>query len=228
VSPAGGKQPVAGGRPDEGLPALPAELTLPALQAYVNAMVAARGFTRERNEIFILLAEEVGELAAEIKCHIYYPDRFDRTRLALELADVLLYLLDLANAYGVSLAGQWPAHEAANDERFAARRGGAPPRAHVRPGAPLRELVAHVEAKRRERAFEDTPERLAMLLSEELGEVATEVRKSWKGRGDPQRLGDEIIDALTYVLRLAHAFQVELEGAVRDKEAQNATRVWTY
>ena len=207
---------------------LPAVMTLPALQAYVAAMVTARGFTRDPNEIFILLTEEVGELATELKHHIYYPERFQRAALALELADVLLYLLDLANRFGVALAGQWPAHEAANDERFAARRGGAPPRAHVAPDFPLAGLVAHVEDKRRERGFEDTPERLAMLLSEELGEIATELRKSWKGRADVRHLGDELIDALTYVLRLTHTFRIDLEAAVREKEAQNATRVWHY
>jgi NTP pyrophosphatase (non-canonical NTP hydrolase) len=209
-------------------PELPSPMTLPALQAYVDAMVAARGFTRDRNEIFILLTEEVGELATELKHHIYYPERFRPGALALELADVLLYLLDLANSFGRDLAQQWLAHEAANDERFAARRGGAAPAAHVRPELALNALVAYVEAKRRERAFEDTPERLAMLLSEELGEIATELRKGWKGQADARHLGDEIIDALTYVLRLAHRFAVDLEAAVRDKEAQNATRVWSY
>jgi NTP pyrophosphatase (non-canonical NTP hydrolase) len=207
---------------------LPARIALPALQAYVAEMVVARDFTRDRNEIFILLTEEVGELATELKCWACYPERFDRGRLALELADVLLYLLDLANGFGVALAAQWPAHEAANDARFAARRQGAPPGPPLDADAPLNALVAHVEARRRERRFEDTPERLAMLLSEELGEIATEVRKSWKGRADARHLGDEIIDALTYVLRIAHTFQVDLEGAVREKEAHNATRVWTY
>jgi|GEM_PF-345104 len=208
--------------------ALPEPMTLPAMQAYVTEMVAARGFTRDRNEIFILLTEEVGELATELKHWIYYPERFSRESLALELADVLLYLLDLANSFGVSLAGQWPAHEASNDQRFAERRRGAPPETHVQPDFALNRLVAYVEAKRRERAFEDTPERLAMLLSEELGEIATEIRKGWKAKADARHLGDEIIDALTYVLRLTHAFEVNLEAAVRDKEAQNAGRVWSY
>jgi len=207
---------------------LPAPMTLPALQAYVAQVVVARGFTRDRNEIFILLTEEVGELATELKHWIYYPPRFDPGALALELADVLLYLLDFANSFGIDLAAQWPRHEAANDQRFTARRGGAPPQAQVRAHLPLNALIAHVEAKRAERGFTDTPERLAMLLAEELGEIATELRKSWKGRAEPARVGDEIIDALTYLLRLAHAFQVDLEAAVRTKEAQNAQRTWSY
>jgi NTP pyrophosphatase (non-canonical NTP hydrolase) len=220
--------PAPGGAPLAAPLEPPAPMTLPALQAYVTRVVGARGFTTDRNEVFILLTEEVGELAAECKRWVYYPEQFRREHLAFELADVLLYLLDLANGFGRDLATQWPAHEAANDIRFAPRRGGAPPRAHVHPGMTLNTLVAHVEGKRQERHFEDTPERLVMLLAEELGEIATEVRKSWKGRGDPLHPGDEIIDALTYVLRLACAFQVDLERAVREKEAQNAKRTWAY
>ncbi len=56
-------------------PVLPERLTLPALQGYVREMVAARDFTTDRNEIFILLVEELGELAAELKNSEFYPDR---------------------------------------------------------------------------------------------------------------------------------------------------------
>lgn len=209
-------------------PALPETLTLGALQDYVAAIVQARGFTTDRNEVFILLVEEVGELATELKHRAYYPERFDAEALSFELADVLLYLLDLANGFGLRLEALWPAHEAANDERFAPRRGGRPPEARMEPGFALNRLVRHVEAKRLERGFEDTPERLIMLLAEEVGEIATEVRKGWKGRADARRAGYEIIDALTYLLRLAWSFQVDLEQAVREKERRNAQRTWDY
>ena len=84
------------------------------------------------------------------------------------------------------------------------------------------------EAKRRERHFEDRDEMLVVLLTEEIGEIATELRKGWKGKGDSARLGAELIDAITYVLRLAHRLNVDVEGAIREKEAENAQRVWTY
>ncbi len=128
----------------------------------------------------------------------------------------------------MGLAALWPAHEAANDARFAARRRDDTPPATLAPACTLRALTHHVEAKRRERGFEDTPERLLLLLTEEVGEIATELRKSWKRRQDATALGHELIDAVTYVLRLAWTFRVDLEQAVREKEARNATRVWAY
>lgn len=209
-------------------PAVPQPMTLAALQTYVDEVVRARGFTTDMNEVFVLLVEELGELATEFKHWVYYPDRFDRANLAFELADVLLYLLDLANGFGVGLAALWPEHEAANDERFAARRGGRSVAAHVQANFTLNRLVLHVEDKRRERGFEDTPERLLFLLTEEIGEVATELRKRWKGRGEVRAAGLELIDAVTYVCRLAGAFGVDLEAAVAEKERQNARRVWLY
>lgn len=208
-------------------PIPPQPMTLAALQAYVAEVVEARNFTRDLNEIFILLVEEVGELATEFKHAIYYPERFDRRNLGFELVDILLYLLDLANGFRVPLAEQWPLHERANDRRFAERRGDVPP-ARVPPAAPLNGLVAHVEAKRAERGFEDTAERLMILLTEEVGEIATEVRKHWKRRGDPERIGAEIIDCLHYLFRLAWVFEVDLEVAVTEKERENAARVWHY
>ncbi|MDH4247370.1 MAG: hypothetical protein OEW39_06095 [Deltaproteobacteria bacterium] len=209
-------------------PAPPELMTLPALQAYVARVVEARGFTRDLNEVFILLVEEVGELATEFKHRRYYPEQFQVGALALELADVLMYLLDLANGFGVDLAALWPGHEAANDARFASRRQGRAATHRVRPELALNELVLHVEAKRRERAFEDTPESLMILLTEEVGEVATELRRRWKGQEDPQRAGHELVDALTYLFRLAFVFQINLEQALLDKERENAKRIWHY
>jgi NTP pyrophosphatase (non-canonical NTP hydrolase) len=206
----------------------PDPMTLTALQRYVARTVEERGFTREPNEIFILLVEEVGELASEFKHWIYYPERFDRENLGFELADILLYLLDLANAFSVELMALWPEHERSNDERFAPRRAAGAPRSLVQPDLTLNGLVDHVEAKRRERNFADTAERLMILLTEEVGEIATELRKQWKGKGDPRRTGMEIIDALTYLFRLAHQCQVDLEAAVLNKERENARRVWSY
>lgn len=206
---------------------LPDLMTLPALQDYVRRIVAERGFTRDPNEIFILLVEEVGELAKEFKHREYYPERFDARNLGHEIADILLYLMDAANAFDLDLMTLWREHERWNDERFASRRAG-PPVALLREGMTLNALVAHVEAKRRERRFEDRDEMLLVLLAEEVGEIATEIRKHWKGRCDPARLGGEVIDAITYTLRLAHRLGVNVEAAIREKEAVNARRTWTY
>ncbi|MBI3992246.1 MAG: hypothetical protein HY342_03155 [Candidatus Lambdaproteobacteria bacterium] len=206
-------------------PTPPPALTLPALQAYVREMVRARGFTTELNEIFILLTEEVGELAREFKHEAFYPERHDAQNLGFELVDILLYLLDLANGFGVDLMTLWPRHEQDNDRRFGVAVRDAPA---VQPGFTLNALVAHAEAKRRQRGFADTDERLLILLMEELGEIARELRRHWRGRAAPERMGAEIIDALSYLLRLAHGRGVDLETALRGKEARNAQRTWDF
>ena len=211
-----------------GLPPLPERFTLPALQEYVRRMVEARGFIKNPNKLFILLVEEVGELATEFKNRAYYPQRFDVRNLSYELIDILLYLLDLANGFSVQLAGLWPEHERQNDARFGAigDEGGEP--ASFDADFSLNKLCAHVEQKRKERGFEDRDEMLALLLSEEVGEIARELRKSWKGLADARDIGMEIIDALTYVLRLGCCFSVDLETALREKESLNAGRNWSY
>ena len=50
----------------ENAPPIPSPMTLSALQLYVREIVKLRGFTTNTNEIFILLVEEVGELASEL------------------------------------------------------------------------------------------------------------------------------------------------------------------
>lgn len=211
-----------------GKSAVPTPLTLPALQAYVARMVRERNFTQHPNEIYILLCEELGELATEFKHRAYYPERFDLENLGFELADLLLYLLDLANGFSVSLMELWPEHEQANDRRFAERRGESIVPARIEPGFTLNRIVTHVETKRVERGFVDTPERLLILLTEEVGEIATELRRHWKGKSDATRLGMEIIDAVTYICRLAGNFGIDLEVAVTRKESINAGRTWEY
>lgn len=230
---------------------LPQPMTLPALQAYVAEVVRERGFTTERNEVMILLMEEVGELARELTrapareagaetqaaqagevppkgLHKCESRAQESGNLAFELADIVLYLLDLANSFRADLGALWPTHEARTDQRFAHRRHGEPTTAHFRAKMSLGQVQSHVETKRRERRFEEGPERLALLLTEEVGEIATEVRKGWKNMADPERAGMEVIDALCYTLRLAWCEGVDIEAAITQKEQQNAGRVWQY
>ena len=209
-------------------PRLPSPMTLTAMQGYVGEIVAARGFTKDLNEIFILMVEEVGELAAELRNRVFYPERFDPHNLAHELADILLYLLDLANGFQVDLMGCWLDHARDNDLRFAERRTGRDSPVHLENGSSLNELQVYLDAKRRERGFEDSPEILLVLLSGEVGEIATEIRKSWKGMSSSSSAAYEIIDSMTYLLRIAHWFEVDIEAAVREKEERNAGRHWQY
>lgn len=211
-----------------GLPPLPQPPTLSALQDYVRRMVKARGFYTDPDKIFILLVEEVGELAAELRHRAHCPERFDRRNLSHELIDILLYLLDLANGFSVKLELLWPEHE----RRSAAPHGGPGQgrgqTAGFRADFSLNELYGHVERGRTEREKEDSGEMPAIRLSEEVGELARELRKHWKGRAEPRDVGMAIIGAITCALRVGACFDVDFEAALAEKERLNAARHWAY
>lgn len=81
--------------------------TLPELQAYIKEICKERGWNKNTDlEIFLLFAEEVGELAKAIRKHqgLYEEKAKDnKTHLEEEFADVFSYLLDLANYFNVDL-----------------------------------------------------------------------------------------------------------------------------
>lgn len=96
--------------------------TLTDLQKYVSAMVRKRGFSEEGLiEVVLLFVEEVGELAKAIrfdqglKCS---SDAVERVKsIGSELADCLIYLLDLANLANVELEKAMREKEAVNSEK---------------------------------------------------------------------------------------------------------------
>jgi len=209
---------------------LPSPMTLQGLQDYVARAVAAREFTQHLNEVFILMTEELGELAREIAGKGNSPgaaEAFDDGNLAFELADLALYLLDLANGFQVSLAALWPAHEQALEQRHAAQPKGPPP-GSFDPEWGLNMLVAHQGEMRNAREWGDSPEQLLTLLTGEAGKIARELRKHWKDRTTPERAGGALIDALRCLFRLTLACGIDLERAVREKEAHNAERTWEF
>ena len=82
------------------------------LQAAIVDERERRGFTTDPVRLLVLLTEEVGELARELK-KTWSPnyDTFDRDRLAPELADTFVLLVALASTTGVDV-------EAAVEEKF--------------------------------------------------------------------------------------------------------------
>src|SRR5579884_2908909 len=86
---------------------LPAHPTLPQLQQYLDETCKERGWTKDSYaEKFLLFTEEVGELAKAIrKTQGLYQEKAKEKRVELEeeFADVLSYLLDLANYFQVDL-----------------------------------------------------------------------------------------------------------------------------
>ncbi|MFA5505361.1 MAG: MazG nucleotide pyrophosphohydrolase domain-containing protein [Vulcanimicrobiota bacterium] len=93
------------------LPNIPSNATLGEWQSYIGELVKARGWDRADDlEIFLLLTEEVGELAKAYRRHRAlfvegHPgdEKTTHRELAGELADVLSYLLDLSQRLGVDL-----------------------------------------------------------------------------------------------------------------------------
>jgi NTP pyrophosphatase (non-canonical NTP hydrolase) len=100
---------------------LPANPTLRNLQDYFALVCQQRGWTRDSSsEKFVLFIEEVGELAKAMRKKAgLYEERAKQRGFALEeeFADVLMYLLDLANCYEVDLEQAFRAKEKINESR---------------------------------------------------------------------------------------------------------------
>lgn len=98
------------------------EPTLKDLQHYLAEVCQERGWTKDSpSEKFVLFIEEVGELAKAMrKSAGLYEERAKQRDISLEeeFADVLSYLLDLANTYQVDLEKAFRAKEEVNQSRI--------------------------------------------------------------------------------------------------------------
>ncbi len=96
--------------------------TLPELQRYVDEICIERGWTKDSYaEKFLLFTEEVGELAKAIrKTQGLYQEKARQKHVELEeeFADVLSYLLDLANCFQVDLEKAFREKEQVNATRI--------------------------------------------------------------------------------------------------------------
>ncbi len=97
--------------------------SLAELQAYVHHMVKKRGFDKETpKDVMLLMVEEVGELAKALRK--YSGLKVDEkksekyTMVEEEIADVFIYLIDLANLLDASLFDVFLAKEKENEKRF--------------------------------------------------------------------------------------------------------------
>ncbi len=95
--------------------------TLNDLQRYLALVCHERGWTKDSpSEKFVLFIEEVGELAKAMrKAAGLYEERTKQRDMSLEeeFADVLSYLLDLANCFQVDLEKAFRAKEQINQSR---------------------------------------------------------------------------------------------------------------
>ena len=97
----------------------------------------------------------------------------------------------------------------------------------------LKQLQDYVEEMVNVRGFADeTPQDCLLLLTEELGELAKEVRKSHThikndtAKNNTKDLNGEIGDVLMMLLALRRTLNVDLLQAFREKELVNCNRNW--
>ena len=94
--------------------------TLKDFQQYVRNLVKERGFENDNiPEIFMLLSEEIGEMAkaARRRINMKTDDNSHKPDLELEIADVFIYLLDICNRFDVDMEKAFRDKEEINKKR---------------------------------------------------------------------------------------------------------------
>jgi NTP pyrophosphatase (non-canonical NTP hydrolase) len=96
--------------------------TLSDLQDYIKRQAEERGWNKnDYLEIFLLFSEEVGELAKAIrnKTGLYAEQNkhYKKDEVENEMADVLNYLLDLANYFEIDLEEAFRNKDKINSQR---------------------------------------------------------------------------------------------------------------
>lgn len=96
--------------------------------------------------------------------------------------------------------------------------------------ASMSDLQARIAETRTSRGFTSDPVRLVVLLAEEVGEIAREVKKTWSPNYEAfeaTRLAPELADAFVLIAALASEVGVDLAAGVEDKFFGNdAGRRW--
>ena len=94
--------------------------TLKDYQEYIEEMIKERGFDKETiPEIFMLLIEEIGEMAKAARKHtnMKTDNNSRKPELEQEIADVFMYLLDICNYFNVDLEKAFRDKEEINKKR---------------------------------------------------------------------------------------------------------------
>lgn len=96
----------------------------------------------------------------------------------------------------------------------------------------LKEIQTYINKMIETRGFEDeTAQDVTLLLTEELGELAKEVRKSTNIKLDSTKsretdISGEIADVFMYILALCRIEKIDLLEALKEKEQRNMKRTW--
>jgi NTP pyrophosphatase (non-canonical NTP hydrolase) len=96
--------------------------------------------------------------------------------------------------------------------------------------AQLADVQNMIVGTRTARGFTTDPAQLICLLTEEVGEVAAEIKKTWSPNYADlvtQDLSDELADTFVVLSALASRFEIDLEEAVRSKFLESdGNREW--
>ena len=94
----------------------------------------------------------------------------------------------------------------------------------------LADIQQQIKAVRTQRGFVTDPLKIQLLLVEEIGEIAAELKRLWSKNYDAfdqSRLSDEIADAFVLLAALASEFNIDIEQALEAKFfAKDASRQW--
>ncbi len=93
----------------------------------------------------------------------------------------------------------------------------------------MQALQEAVGKTRRARGFTQDPERVLLLLMEEVGEVAQQLKRTWSPNYksySPAAIAEELADVMFVLLGLAEVLGVDAAQAIMEKTAADAKREW--
>jgi len=93
----------------------------------------------------------------------------------------------------------------------------------------LRDLQKKIGELRKKRGFTQDPERALILLVEEVGEVAQQLKRSWSPNYDTfsnNAIAEELADVLFVLLGLSDLLNIDLAEGLKKKTASDSTRTW--
>ncbi len=93
----------------------------------------------------------------------------------------------------------------------------------------LRALQKKIGELRKKRGFTQDPERALILLVEEVGEVAQQLKRSWSPNYDifsNNAIAEELADVLFVLLGLSGLLKIDIADALKKKTTADSGRTW--
>lgn len=96
----------------------------------------------------------------------------------------------------------------------------------------LKDIQEYINKMVETRGFEEeTPQEVMLFLTEEIGELAKEIRKDSNMKLDQAKskevdVSGELADVFIYILSMCRVKQIDLLEALKEKEERNLKRTW--